>query len=294
MGRISRDARLAFILMWPHCDDAGRLRASSRALASLLFPFDDDAPKLIERWLVELERERCIIRYQVDGSHYLEVTNFLKHQKIDHPSKSNIPEPREASRGLPEASRNVALDQGKERTKEGNGEDQGKEGCAAPSALALIASPVDPIIIEIPTNRRTETYHVLQSLVSEYADDYPAVNIKAEFLAMRAWSISNPKKRKTADGMTRFFNAWLSKAQNNAGTNGNGLGSRKPESPHRQLARVAADLAAEFRAEDEEIAARANSGTFNGAGGLLLASGHERGPADSALAPNGRGFERKD
>lgn len=110
MGSISRDARLIFILMWPHCDDAGRLRASSRALASLLLPFDDDAPSLIEGWLSELEAEHCIVRYLCDGAHYLEVTNFLKHQKIDHPSKSNIPPPRETSRELHEASRNVALD----------------------------------------------------------------------------------------------------------------------------------------------------------------------------------------
>lgn len=129
MGRISRDARLAFILMWPHCDDAGRLRASSRALASLLFPFDDDAPKLVPAWLDELEAEGCITRYEVGANHYLQVENFLKHQKIDHPSKSNIPPPLESSRGLSEDSRIVALDQGKDRTKEGiKGQDQGG-GC---------------------------------------------------------------------------------------------------------------------------------------------------------------------
>lgn len=127
MGRVSRDARLAFILMWPHCDDVGRLRASSRALASLLFPFDDDAPEAILGWLAELEDEGCITRYVVGKDHYLQVENFLKHQKIDHPSKSNIPAPLESSRELGDPSRIVALDQGKDRI----GMDQGtgsKEG----------------------------------------------------------------------------------------------------------------------------------------------------------------------
>jgi hypothetical protein len=55
VGRLSRDARLLFILLWTIADDAGRARASSRMLASLLYPYDDDVPKLIEGWLQELE-----------------------------------------------------------------------------------------------------------------------------------------------------------------------------------------------------------------------------------------------
>lgn len=141
MGRISRDARLAFILMWPHCDDAGRLRASSRALASLLFPFDNDAPERILGWLDELEDEQCIRRYEVEGAHYLEVVNFLKHQKVDHPSKSNIPGPRESSRETDEASRLSfrTKDQGPRigpRTKEAPTE-------AAPEILANGKTTID-------------------------------------------------------------------------------------------------------------------------------------------------------
>jgi hypothetical protein len=60
-GRVSRDARLLFILLWTIADDVGRTRAASRMLASLLFPYDDDAPALIEGWLAELERELCIL-----------------------------------------------------------------------------------------------------------------------------------------------------------------------------------------------------------------------------------------
>ena len=28
IGRLSRDARLTFVLLWPHCDDEGRCRAA--------------------------------------------------------------------------------------------------------------------------------------------------------------------------------------------------------------------------------------------------------------------------
>ena len=43
MGRVSRDARLCFVMLWTIADDSGRLRGNSRMLASLLFPYDDDA-----------------------------------------------------------------------------------------------------------------------------------------------------------------------------------------------------------------------------------------------------------
>lgn len=98
MGRVSRDARLCFILLWTIADDEGRLRGNSRMLASLLFPYDDDAPTLIDDWLGELEREECIVRYQVEGANYLQIAKWLSHQKIDKPSKSKIQPFDESSR----------------------------------------------------------------------------------------------------------------------------------------------------------------------------------------------------
>jgi hypothetical protein len=117
MGRISREARLLFIMLWTICDDSGRTRAASRMLASLLFPYDDDAPKLIDKWLAELRDQSCIDLYEVDDNLYLQIRNWLKHQKIDKPSPSRLPEFGESSRTLVELSRKVATDLGP-RTKD--------------------------------------------------------------------------------------------------------------------------------------------------------------------------------
>jgi hypothetical protein len=100
MGRVSREARLCFVLLWTLADDAGRLRGNSRMLASLLYPYDDDAPSLISGWLDELEQEHCIQRYSINEDSYLEICNWLTHQKIDRPSKSKTPEPIESSREI--------------------------------------------------------------------------------------------------------------------------------------------------------------------------------------------------
>lgn len=100
VGALSRDARLLFILLWTIVDDSGRTRAASRMLASLLYPYDDDAKDLIEGWLAELDRGNHIRRYDVAGSHYLEVAKWLEHQKIDKPSKSRLPSFDDGSRIL--------------------------------------------------------------------------------------------------------------------------------------------------------------------------------------------------
>jgi hypothetical protein len=111
-GELSRDARLLFILIWTIADDEGRARASSRLLASLLFPYDDDAPSLIAGWLNELEEFKCIQRYTVDDDQYLEVTNWLKHQKIDHPTRSKLPPNSHEFSIARESSRKLAPDLG--------------------------------------------------------------------------------------------------------------------------------------------------------------------------------------
>lgn len=49
----------------------------------------------------------------------------------------------------------------------------------------------------------------------EYKRLYPNVDVVSEFRKMRAWCLSNPKKRKTKIGIYRFVNSWLGNAQDN-------------------------------------------------------------------------------
>jgi hypothetical protein len=91
MSRIPRDARFLFVLLWTIADDEGRLLAEPSELADLLFAPDQDAPMFMAHWLDELERERCIERYQVEGKAYLRIVKWRDYQKIDHPTESLLP-----------------------------------------------------------------------------------------------------------------------------------------------------------------------------------------------------------
>jgi hypothetical protein len=112
IGKLSRDARLLYVQLWTIADDEGRARAASRMLASLLYPYDDDAKGLIEGWLSELEIADKIRRYEVDGSQYLEIIKWLEHQKIDKPSKSRLPPFYENSRNVSKPREASATDLG--------------------------------------------------------------------------------------------------------------------------------------------------------------------------------------
>lgn len=119
-------------------------------LASLLYPYDDDAPKQIERWLGELEQEGCIVRYMVDGTSYLQICKWLSHQKIDKPSKSKFPAFDESSRILANPREVSATDQGSgpgPRTKD---LDQGKDQGSGPSSVEQQADrPVDSSVQQV-------------------------------------------------------------------------------------------------------------------------------------------------
>lgn len=155
MGRVTREARLCFVLIWTLCDDSGRTRGNSRILASLLYPYDDDAKNLIESWLDELEREDCIARYVVDGSTYLQIINWKDHQKIDKPSPSKLPEFDEASRTVAkprEASRSLIGMEG--IGMEGKGREQSRQVANESRAPARVTKPVEPLQLHetLPTD----------------------------------------------------------------------------------------------------------------------------------------------
>jgi hypothetical protein len=92
LGTVSRDARLSLILLLTLADDSGRTRGAFAYLSGQLFPYDEDAPKNIGAWMQELDKIGSIVCYEVDGSRYVQITNWHKHQKIEKPTASRLPQ----------------------------------------------------------------------------------------------------------------------------------------------------------------------------------------------------------
>ena len=78
-------------------------------------------------------------------------------------------------------------------------------------------SAPDPSGIKLPLNDKTY-YDVPLSDIELWKDTYPAADVEGELKRMIAWLESNPTKKKTRRGITRFINSWLSRTQDRGGS----------------------------------------------------------------------------
>ena len=210
MGRVSREARLCFILLWTIADDSGRLRGNSRMLASLLYPYDIDAGKKIDEWLASLELVNCIARYQSEnGDSFLAIINWESHQKIDRPTKSKVPEPpAEILARIREAStRYLASSRALVGGSKDQGEDQGPPICTEPQGDSMLAGHVFLLA-------NGSTWSPTVGKVAEWKTAFPSMDVESQLRMAGQWLKDNPERRKTDRGMTRFIFTWLEKSQN--------------------------------------------------------------------------------
>ncbi len=73
-----------------------------------------------------------------------------------------------------------------------------------------------PPVISITLNDKTP-YPVYQTDIDGWRELYPAVDILQELRKMKGWCDSNPAKRKTKRGISKFINGWLARTQDRGG-----------------------------------------------------------------------------
>ena len=84
-------ARLLFAGLWCIADREGRLEDRPKRIKAEVLPYDDCD---IDQLLNQLAEHGFIIRYEIAGNRYIQVTNFSKHQNPHvREAASNIPPP---------------------------------------------------------------------------------------------------------------------------------------------------------------------------------------------------------
>lgn len=117
----SLSARLLFIGMLNFADDNGNLQRSAKRIKMQVFPADSiDCEPLI----IELITHGLLTEYSVSEDKYLNIKNFKKHQIINRPSKSVIPQPPFSEGSL---STHGVLTDGKEGNRKGKEEEKKEE-----------------------------------------------------------------------------------------------------------------------------------------------------------------------
>jgi hypothetical protein len=94
LGECEPVVRLLFMGLISQADDDGRLKGHPSLLRSNIFPYDEMTitADQVDGWLSILEGHRLIRRYEVGRQKYIDVPNFKKHQTINKPQKSKLPE----------------------------------------------------------------------------------------------------------------------------------------------------------------------------------------------------------
>lgn len=91
---VPRATRLTFLGLIANADDYGRLRADPRLLKASIYPLDEDITASdVSSELDELESIDRIRRYEVEGTLFLEIANFDKHQVMNRKYASDVPAP---------------------------------------------------------------------------------------------------------------------------------------------------------------------------------------------------------
>ena len=115
----SNDVRLLWVGLWPLSDDEGRMLDEPEQLVGDLWALELNAEQ-IEAALSELHKHGRIVRYEVDGERFMQVTNWLDHQRIQKPNASEIP-PIPVSDNSDTTTGTVSVGrEGKGRGREGN------------------------------------------------------------------------------------------------------------------------------------------------------------------------------
>jgi hypothetical protein len=91
LSECSLSARLLFIGLISFADDDGRMEYAPARLRMQVFPCGAVATKKLIEYIGELHEHSLIRLYTVAGKEFLDIPNFLKHQRINRPTPSKIP-----------------------------------------------------------------------------------------------------------------------------------------------------------------------------------------------------------
>lgn len=175
LAELPREVRLTYMGLIPNADDYGRLQGDPRLVKAAVYPLDEGMTAAqLDAELDQLVAAGRIKRYRVDGTIYLQIVNFGKHQKMARMYASDIPEPPPVGEDEPRTTHAVrtqcADDAGEVREQGADGAQDGGAQCSrtvgaetkeketkersgaevrARPALTLAADP-DPLGIDQP------------------------------------------------------------------------------------------------------------------------------------------------
>jgi hypothetical protein len=160
LSKLAALERLVFLCLWSMADDEGRIEGDADTVWRF-GSFREDSRE-VAKALAALQRLSRIVLYEVDGNPYILVCNFLKHQRIDHASRSKLPPPSEGCDLLGHSSRVLAS------SREPSSSDQGagsREQGGIPETSSPAGKPARKPVDNSPDPEKAELWRIAKGLL---------------------------------------------------------------------------------------------------------------------------------
>ena len=236
IAKLSWFEEVLFYRLIVSCDDYGRYDARPAVLKGKLFPLSDVTTKQIEKAIIRLSTVAMVKLYEVYGRPFLQLCAWANHQTI-RAKKSKYPAPEENADA---AGSGTQTNDGEEETKNLQADEnicmqmQANESKCSRNPIqtysksntktnairahareAGVSAPCPPPLVCLILKDGTE-YEVTSEAAQEWSAAYQAIDCMEELRKMVAWCKANPDKRKTRNGIQRFINNWLNRANSEA------------------------------------------------------------------------------
>ncbi len=207
-------AQALYFHLGMRADDDGFI-ATPRQIMKAVECKQDDMKILISKgYVIPFESGIIVIRHWKQHN-YIQADRYRKTKFTEERSRLELAENvyYTDTECIQDVSKMEAQDRlGKDRVRVRDSIELGDIVCPEPEKSAPDRSG-----ILLPLND-SSFYDVPLDKISLWKDTYPAVDVERELKKMAAWLDSNPTRRKTRRGITKFINSWLSREQDRGGT----------------------------------------------------------------------------
>lgn len=220
-----------FYRLLVNCDDYGRFDGRPAIIKNRLFPLKDNLTlKAVSAAINTLASAGIVALYEFEGKSYLYLPTWNEHQSV-RAKRSKYPSPDDGIETRESICKHMHADENKcpRNPIQSESESESESKCAERGESAASTPPV----ITLPLNDGKE-WPVTEAMATEFGLLYPAVDIPQALRSMRGWLLSNPTKRKTRGGISRFVNSWLSREQDKGGNQASER--RQSANPYAQMA----------------------------------------------------------
>lgn len=197
--RLNPWARLLFAGLWTIGDRDGRLKDNAKTIEGEIFP---DERVNVERFLKDLALALLIIRYEIEGEHFIQITNFERHQ---HPHVNEA-----VSRIPPVPSTVQCTSQSTVLTRADNGLRITDSELRITGGAAEAAEPPEALPFEPVEKGRKRPLSQVEAEIPTLIDEFPGVNVPDQFIRFKDY---NTSKNRTYTDYVAAFRNWLRKEQ---------------------------------------------------------------------------------